>query len=309
MRGTGPDDRPVEETLAWESQWAPRAAVVAILGGLATFAGTIIANTALRGRPQVTLDMGLRDLANPSNPNGLLAPLLEHLDDKLLAFTGGQIVTALSGPLAALALVFLFRAIQARHPALGRGAIIALVTGGVATLVGGIVGPVSVAMSISDFVSSSDQTTEAANDALKPSVALTAGLIAFIGRVALGLGIVLIALNAMRVGLLTRFMGILGVMAGAFMAFPLIQLPIVQAFWLIALGLVFTRRLPGGVPPAWETGRAEPWPTRQQLLEQQGKLKPAATPAKGDLPPAADPLGSAPDRSGHPRSKKKKRRR
>lgn len=305
----GPDDKPVEETLAWESQWAPRAAIVAILGGLTTFAGTIIANTALRDRPQVTLDMGLRDLADPSNPNGLLEPLLLHLDEKMAAFTGGQIVTALSGPLAALALVYLFRATQARHPPLGRGAIIALVTGGVASLVGGVIGPVSVAMSISDFVASADHTTQAAHDALQPSVALTAGLIAFIGRVALGIGIVLIALNAMRVGLLTRFMGILGIMAGAFMAFPLIQLPIVQAFWLIALGLVFARRMPGGTPPAWETGRSEPWPTRQQMLEQQGKLRPSASPAKGDLPPAADPLASAPERSEHPRSKKKKRRR
>ena len=303
-------DKPVEETLAWESQWAPRAALVAVLAGLTTFAGTIIANTALRGRPQVTLPDGLRDLADPARPEGLLAPLLDHLDDRLLAFTGGQIVTALSGPLAAIALIYLYRAVQARQPQLGKGAIIALVTGGVATLVGGIIGPVAVAMSISDFVSSSDHTTSAAHEALQPGSALTAGLIAFIGRVALGLGIVLVALNAMRVGLLTRFMGILGIMAGAFMAFPLIQLPVVQAFWLIALGLVFARRMPGGTPPAWETGRSEPWPTRQQVLEQQGKLKPAAgTPAKGDLPPAADPLASAPGRSEHPRSKKKKRRR
>jgi hypothetical protein len=301
----------VEESLAWEAQWAPRAAVVAILAGVATIAGTIISNVALRGRPQVTINDGLADIANPTNPHGLLEPLLLHLNDHLLPFTGGQIITALSGPLTALALIYLFRAVQARNPNFKRGALIALVAGGVATLVGGIVGPTAVAISISDFVSSADHSTQAAHDALQPSAALTAGLIAFIGRVALGLGLVLVALNAMRVGLLTRFMGILGVVAGAFMAFPLVQLPIVQAFWLIAVGVLFLGKFPNGTPPAWETGRAEPWPTRQEMLEQQGKLPAGGrdAPAKAAPPAPADPIASGPERPAHVRSKKKKRRR
>lgn len=308
MAATTPN---VEESLAWEAQWAPRAAIVAILAGLATIAGTLISNIALRGRPQVTINDGLADLADPTSKHGLLEPLLLHLDDKMLPFTGGQIITALAGPLTALALIYLFRATQSRNAAFGRGALIALVAGGVASLVGGIVGPTAVAMSVSDFVSSADHSTRAAHDALQPSAALTAGLIAFIGRIALGLGLVLVSLNAMRVGLLTRFMGILGIMAGAFMAFPFIQLPIVQAFWLVGLGVLFLGRMPNGTPPAWETGRAEPWPTRQQMLEQQGKLPAGkgSAPAKSDVPPPADPIDSAPERPEHPRSKKKKRRR
>jgi hypothetical protein len=298
-----PAGRSVEENLAWEAQWAPRAAIVAVLAGIATIAGTIIANTALQGRPQVTIGMGLRDLADPDNPHGLLEPLLNHINDHLGAFIGGQIVTALAAPFTALALVYLFRAVQARNPAFGRGALIAVVIGGVAGLVGGLVGPASIAVSIKDFVDSSDHTTQAAHDALQPSAALTAQLVAFIGRVALGIGLVMVALNAMRVGLLTRFMGILGIMAGAFMAFPFIQLPIVQAFWLVAIGVLFLGKLPN-TPPAWETGRAEPWPSRQEMLEQQGKLRPAAAPAAAAEP--AEPSDTAPE---HPRSKKKKRRR
>lgn len=301
----------VEESLAWEAQWAPRAAVVAILAGLATIAGTLISNIALRDRPQVTIHQGLADIADPGSNHGLLERLLLHIDDHLLPFTGGQILSALAGPLTALALIYLFRATQARNPGFGRGALIALVAGGVASLIGGIVGPTAVAMSISDFVSSANHSTTAAHDALQPSAALTAGLVAFVGRVALGIGLVLVALNAMRVGLLTRFMGILGIMAGAFMAFPFIQLPIVQAFWLVAVGVLFLGRFPNGTPPAWETGRAEPWPTRQEMLEQQGKLPASGkgTPAKSAPPPAADPIGTAPERPAHVRSKKKKRRR
>ena len=157
-------------------------------------------------------------------------------------------------------------------------------------------------------MSAADQSTKAAHDALQPPIAIAAGLIQFIGHVALGLGFVLIALNAMRVGLLTRFMGVLGIMAGVFLAFPFFSIPIVQAFWLVAVGMLFLGRFPNGTPPAWETGRAEPWPTRQEMLEQQGKGGGSA-PVKAPPPPAADPLGSEPERPAHPRSKKKKGRR
>jgi hypothetical protein len=220
-------------------------------------------------------------------------------------------LTALAAPLTAFALIYLFRAARARNPAFGQGAVIALIAGGVASFVGGVVGTVAVDISVSDFVSSADHSTKAAHEALQPSLALTAGLIGFVGRVALGLGFVLVALNAMRVGLLTRFMGVLGIMAGVFLAFPFFSIPIVQAFWLVGIGVLFLGRFPNGTPPAWETGRAEPWPTRQQTLEQQGKL-PAGRrgkPQAAGPPPAADPLTSGPERPAHVRSKKKKRRR
>lgn len=304
----------VEENLAWEAQWGPRAAIVAILGGLASFAGTLIANSAVKGAPQVTINQGLADLAEPAGQNGLRVPLLEHLDERVVGFTTGQIVSALAAPLTALALVYLYRATAARKPDLGRGALIALVIGGVAVLVGGTVRPIALALSISDFVSSSDLSTAAANDALQPSGAAAGAWIAALGSLALGFGVILVALNSMRVGLLTRFMGILGVMAGAFMLLgmlnPQFQFPIVQMFWLLALGVLLLGKFPRGTPPAWETGRAEPWPSRQEMLEQQGKLPGTGkAPAKNVAPPAADPIDTAPDRPEHVRSRKKKRRR
>lgn len=306
------ETKSVEENLAWEAQWAPRAAIAAILGGVASFAGTLIANSAVKGAPQVTINQGLADLAEPSSQNGLREPLLEHLDEHVIGFTTGQIISALAAPLTALALVYLYRAIVARKDDMGRGALIALVIGGVAVLVGGTVRPIAMAMSISDFVSSSNHSTVAANDALQPSGAAAGAWIAALGSLALGMGVILVSLNSMRVGLLTRFMGILGVMAGAFMLLgmlnPQFQFPIVQMFWLLALGLLLLGKFPRGTPPAWETGRAEPWPTRQEMLEQQGRL-PGQAPVKNAPPPAADPIDTASDRPEHVRSKKKKRRR
>ena len=51
----------------------------------------------------------------------------------------------------------------------------------------------------------------------------------------------------MRVGLLTRFMGVLGIIVGVLFIVPLgSSLPIVQAFWLVALGVLFLRPLAVG---------------------------------------------------------------
>src|SRR5581483_9250818 len=104
-------------------------------------------------------------------------------------------------------------------------------------------------------------------------------------------------------------MGVLGIMAGVFFLPFLPGLPIVQTFWLIALGVLLVGRMPSGTPPAWETGRAEPWPTRQEMMEQQQRAK-GGTPSAGgsgrtpkDLPPPA-PVESAPERPQHARSKK-----
>lgn len=300
----------VQETLDWEARQAPRAAAAAIGAGVATVAGTIVGGIVLRDRPSVTLPEGLRDALNPANPHGLLERTVLFVNDRLVALTLAQALTALAAPLTAVALYFLFRAIRARNAAFGQGALVALAIGGVASFVGILVGQIAVDVSVSSFAGSSDHTTRAAHDALQPSVALAAGLIGFVGHVALGLAFVLICLNAMRVGLLTRFMGVLGIMAGVFLAFPFFSIPIVQAFWLIAVGLLFLGRVPSGKPPAWETGRAEPWPSRQELAERQGRAREASRTddAARDLPPAASGA-PAPERPAQARSKKKKRRR
>jgi len=59
----------------------------------------------------------------------------------------------------------------------------------------------------------------------------------------------------MRVGLLTRFMGYLGIFTGVLVLFPIgSPVPVVQGFWLLALAYLFSGRWPNGVPPAWRSG-------------------------------------------------------
>jgi hypothetical protein len=85
---------------------------------------------------------------------------------------------------------------------------------------------------------------------------------------------------------------VLGAIVGALILLgPLSGSPtfIVQAFWLAMTGAVLLGRWPNGVPPAWTTGVAAPWPSQQELREQRG-----ARGGRGDRGRASAPADAAP---------------
>ena len=79
----------------------------------------------------------------------------------------------------------------------------------------------------------------------------------FGGALGFALAMTYSCVHAMRVGLLTRFWGSLGAALGVasilFFQFTLL--------WFLYLGLLIAGWVPGGRPPAWQTGKAMPWPT------------------------------------------------
>ena len=94
------------------------------------------------------------------------------------------------------------------------------------------------------------------------------------------------------------------------------QLPVVQAYWLAALAYLLTGRWPSGVPKAWSTGRAEPWPSAAAMREQraegirrQGRARPGAqarTRARSrSQSPRPSPRGRT--RANTPKRKRKRR--
>jgi hypothetical protein len=139
-----------------------------------------------------------------------------------------------------------------------------------------------------------DQAVKRADHFLKQGAAPVVGFAGFAASFGLAAGVAVISLNAMRAGLLSRFMGILGVILGFLFAIPIIIGPaIVQFFWMISLALIFLNRWPGGRGPAWDTGEPIPWPSAaQQRAEAQAEPEPVA-------------VAPAP----HPQSKKRKRKR
>jgi hypothetical protein len=70
---------------------------------------------------------------------------------------------------------------------------------------------------------------------------------------------VYVSLQALRAGLVTRFLGSLGMALGASMILILPIAVLAMLAWTGFLGLMFVGRTPGGRPPAWETGEAIPW--------------------------------------------------
>lgn len=111
------------------------------------------------------------------------------------------------------------------------------------------------------------KTYEQARAVLLSPAAQAFSYIQLAGSLAFGFAFIVIALNAMRVGLLTRFLGTLGIISGVLYVIPL--LPIVVSFWLAAFAMMLSGRIPDRTPPAWRSGKAEPWPSPQAMRELQ----------------------------------------
>ena len=314
-----------EETLAEEERRSTKAGAAAIAAGVLTLAGSLLAIAGNSGFPTLYLLDTLRSelgLLSGTGP-GPIARVALFLNDNIALILGARLVTALALALTGLAMVHLYRSTKARNADVNKVALIASISGAVLAVIAGVVAAAGLAQDVGAFADAARQTEEAARDALADPFTTGAVQLSGLGSAILGLGIALTALNAMRVGLLTRFMGILGVIVGVLSFLPQLegQLPFVKIFWLVALGVLFLRRWPGGNPPAWETGEARPWPTQQELREQklaaQGKtVAPAEDeapkerrPRRSRLEEPKTPAPELPATKPHSSSKKKKKSR
>ena len=94
---------------------------------------------------------------------------------------------------------------------------------------------------------------------------------------------------------------------GALIVLPILSpLPIVQTFWLGALAVLLAKRWPNGVPPAWTTGEATPWPAQSEAREKRRAemQRRRGSAAEGAPEPEALPSTERP----HPAASKKKKR-
>src|SRR4051794_35573277 len=186
------------------------------------------------------------------------------------SFLIGSVLQGLSTALFAPVLWFLYKVIAYRRPEIPPVArwlaIIAPIASGLLFIVSRFQ-VAHVADVVGHTLSATPLAPDAANDYAKDQ--LTGGALQTVGGLglaaglAMGLALVLIGMNAMRSGVLSRFMGIIGIIVGVLLVLPIFgSVPFVQVFWLGALGLLFLGRWPqGGRGPAWESGEAIPWPT------------------------------------------------
>jgi hypothetical protein len=300
-----------DDTLAWEARNRTVAAAFAFAAAALTLLGAAVSGLALRGLPKaedriLTVVDTLRLTAEGrSIPPGRLATQALWIGEHATLPILGAVLAGLGTLALFVPLAYLFRATRGRRPQLPQLALVMIAIGAVAFGLGRAVSDVARYLGAHDFTSSVDRSNSAASDALGGTGVLLGQIFGQVGQLALGFGFVLVALNAMRVGLLTRFMGILGIIVGATFVLPFDQYGILRTFWLAALGLLILERWPRGVPKAWATGEAEPWPTQQELREQREAARAGAEPPPAPRPePEPEPEPAA----AGPRRRKRKRR-
>ena len=313
-----------EETLAEEERRSTKAGAAAIAAGLLTLLGAFLAIAGNSGFPTLHLLDTLRSQLGllPGTGPGPIARVALFLEENIALIVGARLVTAIALGLIGLAMAYLYKSTKARKADQSKVGLIASISGAVLAVIAGVVAAVGLALDVTAFADAARQTEQTARDALADPFTTGAVQLAGLGSAILGLGIALTALNAMRVGLLTRFMGILGVIVGVLSFLPQLegQLPFVKIFWLGALGALFLDRWPGGRPPAWQTGEAQPWPTQQELrearMEARGESPAKAAdeprerrPRRGRAEPPETPAPELPPAKPHSSSKKKKRKR
>ncbi|MGE5857462.1 MAG: hypothetical protein ACM31K_03145 [Solirubrobacterales bacterium] len=85
------------------------------------------------------------------------------------------------------------------------------------------------------------------------------GVVSTVGVLALVFGMIYTNLWSMRVGLLTRFWGALGMAFGLFLVIPLFPPIPGLVLWFAVIGLMLLGFWPRPLPPAWAAGEAIPW--------------------------------------------------
>jgi len=248
-----------EQELAWEAKRRTRAVVAAAIAGVTTLAGQLYIQAGVLGDiPRVGLVQAIEP-ALQGVPAARVDPrsaTIVFLDDKAPQLIVASLVLAVGTLLIGYVLWYLFRATQARRPELPNAFGYLAIGGPVVLGLVSVVRQVISAIQASDFVSGTDRSSDAVDAVVNDGGYVAAGFIGSAAQLALAFAFVIVALNAMRVGLLTRFMGVLGIIVGVLFVIPLGPLPVVQAFWLIALAALFAQRWPSGQPPAWASGKA-----------------------------------------------------
>jgi hypothetical protein len=291
------EQQPVERQLEWEARAGRPTAIAAFASALLSIGGTVYYQAVALADTDDNVDF------------------LQELDESSADFIVAAAIQAVGILLLAVVLTYLYRATSFRRPETPRVA-----------LVLGVAGPLVVALL---QVVQNVLYVDAAGDILAEHAPLhderadelfdderTSGALATIGGVGIGAGLalafsfVLVNLNAMRAGLVSRFMGIIGIILGVLYVLPQLGPPaIIQLFWLTALGFLFLGRWPGGRGPAWETGEAVPWPTAaERQRAARGEEEPETEPLDEEEEAEADEEAE-PAAAQHPRSKKRKRRR
>ena len=302
MSSPAPQATTPEQALAWEAAHRTRAAVASLAAAILTLAGGVLTAVGFNGIPDYAdkvvtpLDALGHLAAGTEIPQGRGALSVLYLADHGATSIAGAVLLGLGGLAMFFPLAYLYTATRARNPTLFKATLVSAAVGAATYGVG------TAASGIARYIAAGNLAPDASNsdaiDAVNGAGVLVGAAVQQFGGLLLAFVFVILGLNAMRVGLLTRFMGVLGVIVGATFVFPIDQQGVLRSFWLGALAALLVGRWPSAIP-AWSTGRPEPWPTAAQMREQR---------ETGAAPAPATPAPAPREPSPHASKKKRKRR-
>jgi len=243
-----------KEILERERRLAPYAGIAAILVPVALIASTAIATSI-------------------SVSEGLATDEIRTFADDKTAILFASVLRAIAMGLIAVPLYFLFRAAQARSERV-IGAMV-----GFAVIAPLLLAAQSILVYVGQDQLSSDFVAAAGSGgdiysllddlAEDSTVLISAGVAAQLAGLALIVAMIYVPLQAMRVGLLTRFFASLGMALGVAAVLLPALTPLPLAIWFGWLGFTILDRVPKGRPPAWDAGEAIPWPRAGETPAEQ----------------------------------------
>jgi hypothetical protein len=284
------------DTVSYESRQRPRVGVISAVAGILLFAAAALQATGPQPKvSEVTVQLLV------TNKRGALEVI-------------GAVLNGLGLIGLAATLAFLFAASRARKPELSQAARITAIGGGVLAALGGIAYGVMITIKAHEFATHGAQTYPQANSLLSSAAVAALQYAGLLGSLLLAIAFVLVTLNAMRVGLLTKFLGYLGMAAAAASLLLIGSAPalVIEVFWLLAVAYLLSGRWPSGDPLAWKTGQAVPWPSAAELRAQRQRPqdgRPRAAPKRAPEPRTA-PVAAVTSgtRATTPKRKRKRRK-
>jgi hypothetical protein len=261
-----------EAQLQWEARWARPAAVAAFLAAVALLAQIVVSQSVLDDRAAIRA----------------LPDFLLSVDERPGLYLGSAIVQAIAALLLLPVFLYLFRATLARQAGIPGWFVYLIYLGPALVALAAVLGAVDRIDLAHDFADRAYSFPDAdpnddpdltqcpairgqlGEDCAEELLADNPnGLVfgfSFAGSLAIAFLFVMLPLRARRVGLMSPFMSILGVVTGALLVLQIVPpvSAVLEAFWLAAVGVLYLGRWPGGRGPAWDSGEDEPWPSAAQ---------------------------------------------
>ncbi len=296
-----------------ESARRTRLAVPAFAGGFLYLLSAIIISTTLRGAPTVGLIQGLTPaLEGDANPAvSPRTPEVKFISHHAFALIAGGVLAALAVAILTLVLLLLAEATIFRRPESFAPMKSLILVGGIGVVTVTVAHQLVSAVETHKFAVGSNHTNTAVERALTTGTATAlVDYLALIAGLVLAIGMIGLMINALRVGLLVRWMAFLGMFTGLLIVLPIggAELQVVPAFWLVMMGMLYAGKWPNGEPPAWADGEARPWPSRAPAGGARAGQPAAATAAaNGGSAPEPAPAPAPAGAGGSSRKRRRKR--